>query len=145
MEFLLISNVDDSRLFTLNALTNSILSFFKEKVPVISLVLISESKVDDNFLFLKGRYLDVDYISRFNQLKKLKKKEYDYLISIDHSLLGLALGFKTKAVSANATIELLTAPLILEESEILKVTAATANRLHVILSALESKPRDVVT
>ena len=53
--------------------------------------------------------------------------------------------FKTKAISANATTELLTAPLILEESEILKVTAATANRLHVILSALESKPRDVVT
>ncbi len=53
--------------------------------------------------------------------------------------------FKTKSISANATAELLTAPLILEESEILKVTAATANRLHVILSALESKPRDVVT
>ena len=53
--------------------------------------------------------------------------------------------FKTKAVSANATIELLTAPLILEESEILKVTASTANRLHVILSALQSKPRDVIT
>ena len=53
--------------------------------------------------------------------------------------------FKTKAVSANATIELLTAPLILQESEILKVTAATANRLHVILSALESKPREVTT
>ena len=53
--------------------------------------------------------------------------------------------FKTKAVGANATIELLTAPLVLQESEILKVTAATANRLHVILSALESKPRDVVT
>jgi len=53
--------------------------------------------------------------------------------------------FKTKTVSANATIELLTAPLILQESEVLKVTAATANRLHVILSALESKPRDVIT
>jgi len=53
--------------------------------------------------------------------------------------------FKTKAVSANATIELLTAPLILQESEVLKVTAATANRLHVILSALESKPREVIT
>ena len=53
--------------------------------------------------------------------------------------------FKTKAVSANATIELLTGPLILQESEILKVTAATANRLHVILSALESKPREVTT
>ena len=53
--------------------------------------------------------------------------------------------FKTKTISANATAELLTAPLILEESEILKVTAATANRLHVILSALESKPREVTT
>ena len=53
--------------------------------------------------------------------------------------------FKNKAVGANATIELLTAPLILQESEILKVTAATANRLHVILSALESKPREVTT
>ena len=53
--------------------------------------------------------------------------------------------FKTKAISANATTELLTAPLILQESEVLKVTAATANRLHVVLSALESKPREVTT
>ena len=45
--------------------------------------------------------------------------------------------FKTKAVSANATAELLTAPLVVEESEILKVTAATANRLHVVASLLE--------
>jgi len=45
--------------------------------------------------------------------------------------------FKVKAVSANATVELLTAPLVVEESEILKVTAATANRLHVIASLLE--------
>ena len=53
--------------------------------------------------------------------------------------------FKTKAISANATSELLSAPLVLEESEILKGTAATANRLHVVLSALESKPREVTT
>jgi|TARA_R100000315_G_C5199392_1_gene117063 hypothetical protein len=45
--------------------------------------------------------------------------------------------FKTKAVSANATVELLTAPIVVEESEILKVTAATANRLHVVASLLE--------
>ena len=45
--------------------------------------------------------------------------------------------FKTKAVSANATVELLTAPLVVEESEIVKVTAATANRLHVVASILE--------
>jgi hypothetical protein len=53
--------------------------------------------------------------------------------------------FKTKAISANATTELLSAPLVLEESEILKVTAATANRLHVVLSALEVKKRVVTT
>ena len=53
--------------------------------------------------------------------------------------------FKTKAVGANATVELLTAPLVIEESEILKVTAATANRLHVVVSALETKKRVVTT
>ena len=53
--------------------------------------------------------------------------------------------FKTKSISANATTELLTAPLVLQQNEVLKVTAATANRLHVILSALQSKPREVIT
>jgi len=53
--------------------------------------------------------------------------------------------FKTKSISANATTELLTAPLVVQESEIIKVTAATANRLHVVLSALEIKPREVTT
>ena len=45
--------------------------------------------------------------------------------------------FKTKAIGANATVELLTAPLVLQPTEILKVTAATANRLHVVASILE--------
>ena len=53
--------------------------------------------------------------------------------------------FKTKAVSANATSELLSAPLVVQESEIVKVTAAAANRLHVVLSALEIKKREVTT
>ena len=53
--------------------------------------------------------------------------------------------FKTKAISANATSELLTAPLVVQENEIVKVTAATANRLHVVLSILEIKPREVTT
>ena len=53
--------------------------------------------------------------------------------------------FKTKAIGANATVELLTAPLIVQESEVIKVTAATANRLHVVLSSLEIKPRDVTS
>ena len=45
--------------------------------------------------------------------------------------------FKTKALTANGTTELLTAPLVVQASEILKDTAATANRLHVIASILE--------
>lgn len=45
--------------------------------------------------------------------------------------------FNVKAVSANTTIELLSAPIILQSSEILKATAATANRLHVVVSLLE--------
>lgn len=45
--------------------------------------------------------------------------------------------FKVKAVGANATVELLTAPLVVQENEIIKVTAATANRLHVVASLLE--------
>ena len=53
--------------------------------------------------------------------------------------------FKTKSISANGTTELLSPPLVLQQNEILKVTAATANRLHVVLSALQSKPREVIT
>ena len=60
-------------------------------------------------------------------------------------LKGATNGAALTAISANGTTELLSAPLVLEESEILKVTAATANRLHVVLSALQSKPREVTT
>jgi len=60
----------------------------------------------------------------------------------DDALFNL---FKTKSISANTTVELLTGPLVLEESEVLKVTAATANRLHVVASVLEIKPREVTT
>jgi|TARA_R100001594_G_scaffold46118_1_gene79136 hypothetical protein len=45
--------------------------------------------------------------------------------------------YKVKAVGANGTVELLTAPLVVQASEVLKVTAATANRLHVVASYLE--------
>ena len=53
--------------------------------------------------------------------------------------------FKTKAISANATTELLSQPLVVQESEIVEVTAAAANRLHVVLSALEIKKRETIT
>ena len=53
--------------------------------------------------------------------------------------------FVLKSISARGTSELLSAPIVAKESEIIKVTAATANRLHVVLSALEVKPREVTT
>ena len=45
--------------------------------------------------------------------------------------------FKVKAVGANGTVELLTRDLVLQGGEILKVTAATGNRLHVVASIQE--------
>ena len=45
--------------------------------------------------------------------------------------------FKVKAIGANTTVELLTEPLVVQENEILTLTAATANRLHVVASLLE--------
>jgi hypothetical protein len=52
--------------------------------------------------------------------------------------------FTSKAIASNATTELLSNPLILQESEVLKVQAADANRLQVIASILEVEPRTVV-
>ena len=53
--------------------------------------------------------------------------------------------FKDKAIASKATTELLTQPLVMEESEVLKVQAADANELHVIASILEIQPREVTS
>jgi len=53
--------------------------------------------------------------------------------------------FKVKAVGANGTVELLTRDLVLQSGEILKVTAATANRLHVVASIQELSKTRVTT
>ena len=58
-------------------------------------------------------------------------------VTLTNSAAAVFSLFKVKAVSANATIELLTRPLVVGESEILKVTAATGGRLHVVASLLE--------
>tara|TARA_B100000287_G_scaffold418116_1_gene454675 strand:- start:972 stop:1292 length:321 start_codon:yes stop_codon:yes gene_type:complete len=44
---------------------------------------------------------------------------------------------KSKSVGANGTSEVLSSPLVLVNPDILKITATTANRLHVIVSYLE--------
>ena len=53
--------------------------------------------------------------------------------------------FKDKSIASKATTELLTQPLVMEESEVLKVQAADANELFVIASILEIQPREVTT
>ena len=53
--------------------------------------------------------------------------------------------YKDKAIASKATTELLTHPLVMEESEALKVQAADANELHVIASILEIQPREVTS
>ena len=53
--------------------------------------------------------------------------------------------FKDKAIGSKATTELLSQPLIMEESEVLKVQAADANELNVVASILEIQPREVVS
>ena len=53
--------------------------------------------------------------------------------------------YKDKSIASKGTTELLTNPLVMEESEVLKVQAADANELHVIASILEIQPREVTT
>ena len=50
-----------------------------------------------------------------------------------------------KQIPANDVVQILTQPLVMEESEILKVQAADANELFVIASILEIQPREVTT
>ena len=64
------------------------------------------------------------------------------LTATDDAVFSL---FNVKSISASGTSELLSAPLVAKESEVIKVTAAAANRLHVVLSALEIKPRVVTS
>ncbi len=61
----------------------------------------------------------------------------DITLTITNASAAVFNLFKSKAVSANTTIELLTQPLIMLESEILKATPTTGNRLHIVVSMLE--------
>lgn len=58
-------------------------------------------------------------------------------LTLTDSASAVFIIFSVKATGASATVELLTQPLVVQESEILKVTAANANRLHVVGSFLE--------
>jgi hypothetical protein len=58
-------------------------------------------------------------------------------LTLTNSSSAVFVIYNVKATSANTTVELLTQPLVVEESEILKVTAGDANRLHVVGSYIE--------
>ena len=45
--------------------------------------------------------------------------------------------FKAKSIATNTTTELLEQPLVLQESDILKVQANAANQVHVVASYME--------
>ena len=93
-------------------------------------IAAAEAK-NKNSLLKMGRKADLRMIAG---TKRLEANKGDSKANI----------LQAKAISAKATSELLSQPLVVQESEVIKVTAATANRLHVVLSALEIKPREVV-
>ena len=45
--------------------------------------------------------------------------------------------FNGGSIASNATSELLTHPMVLQNGDTLKITAATADRLHLVMSYLE--------
>jgi len=51
--------------------------------------------------------------------------------------------FKNKAIAGNATEQLISQPLIMQENEVLEVVAADANRLHITASILEINREDI--
>lgn len=60
-----------------------------------------------------------------------------FTVTITDSASAVFNLFKSKAISANSTVELLSRDLLLTAGDILKVQAATANRLHVVASITE--------
>ena len=88
MNLILICKVEDSQLFLLNSLLNSITK--KTNITIsIDLVLISKSKIDDNVFFLKENFREIYYIKNFMNVLSFTSKKYDNLISIENTFLGL--------------------------------------------------------
>ena len=56
------------------------------------------------------------------------------LVDTDAAIFNL---FKTKALTANGTTELLSQPIVLTNGELLKVQASAANQIHVVASIVE--------
>jgi hypothetical protein len=63
-------------------------------------------------------------------------------VTITDSTTAVFVLFNTNSISPGITSELLNNPLVIQESEILKVTAGNSNRLHVTTSILEINRTD---
>ena len=66
------------------------------------------------------------------------------IVLVDASSNTFAIETQT-SVAARTKTQILTQPLVMEESEALKVNASVADRIHVIASILEIQPREVTT
>ena len=62
---------------------------------------------------------------------------------LDSSATSTFVLFNQKSITSNNTVELLTQPLVLEESDILYVQANAANQVHVTVSVLEITKGDL--
>ena len=66
----------------------------------------------------------------------------DITITLTDASSNVFVLFDSKTVAGHATEQLLSEPLILQESEVLTATAGDANRLHVVASILELSRED---
>ena len=100
-------------------------------------IIVANWKLNGSFDFVK-RYLEVLNASVINSILVSEDSGNADTITVTltngSDVFSL---FKVAAVGANATVELLTHSLVLQGGEILKVQAATGNRLHVVASIQE--------
>lgn len=97
MKLLLIIKLEESQFFLLNALSNSIKSIFVDQDLSIDLFIISQKRIDDNFLFINKDYNKVLYSNNLKELIELKNISFDYLIAIENTILGCLISRLVKA------------------------------------------------
>ena len=136
----------------------------KRNLSIISLVILNIILDQLSKFWIRANvapYSDINIISDYFIITNVENSGAFLGLGSDFSpviksilLLALPVGvlvtvlvyvFKDKSIGSKVTTELLTNPLIMEESEVLKVQAADANELHVIASILEIQPREVTT
>ena len=92
MKILLISTTEESKLFMLNSITNSLKNLYPKKILVVDLIFINKNHIEDNILFINKEFNNVFYSSG-NDLKSIKNNCYDYLIALENTLWGFYLSY----------------------------------------------------